>query len=141
MQTNGGYWAGCTFGYGAMASIPGSHYDIYAGGQTIHFGIVSGSGDPPLPILGDFNIEVITSPPTGHIKTPDGYQGVVLLSESGNALWALHGDYQVVDNGGNDSIFAGDGNVSIIGGAGDTIVGATGPRHRTDDSDREKGVH
>src|SRR5258705_11799209 len=75
------------------------------------------------------------------MKTPDGYQGVVLLSNSGNALWALRGECEVVVNGGNDSIFAGDGNVSIIGGVGDTIVGATGAPHRTDDGGWETDLH
>jgi Ca2+-binding RTX toxin-like protein len=38
----------------------------------------------------------------------------------------VHGDFQVTDIGGNDSIVAGDGNVTIIGAAGDTIRGGTG---------------
>src|SRR5437763_3282317 len=109
-----------------MASIPGSHYDVYAGGQTINFGVTSTPGNPPPPVPGDFNIEVIVPPSNANVNTPAGYQGVVRLSNGGATLVLGHGNFQVTDNGGNDSIVAGDGNFTIIGAAGDTIKGGTG---------------
>ena len=41
-------------------------------------------------------------------------------------LTLLHGTYGVVDAGGSNNIFAGDGDVSIGGAQGDTITGGTG---------------
>src|SRR3954451_7287514 len=105
----------------SMASIPGSHYNIFAGGQAVNFGVTSDPNNVPAPVPGDFNLEVITNPSgTGSFSTASGYQGLAVLSNSGSVFTAGHGDYGIQDTGGNDSIFAGDGNVSIFGALGDT---------------------
>jgi len=46
------------FGVG-MASIPGSHYDIYAPGQTVDFGLTYDANSFAPPVSGEFNLEVI----------------------------------------------------------------------------------
>jgi len=110
-----------------MASVPGSHYNVFAGNQTVHFGVTSDPNNVPAPISGNFNLEVITNASgTGSFSTASGYQGLAILSADGHTFTALHGDYGVVDTGGNDSIFAGDGNIAIGGAVGDTITGGTG---------------
>jgi len=38
-----------------MASIPGSHYNIFAGNQVVNFGVTTDPNNPPAPIPGDFN--------------------------------------------------------------------------------------
>src|SRR5437762_3961773 len=110
-----------------MASIPGSHYNIFAGNQVVNFGVTTDPNNPPAPIPGDFNLEVVSNASgTGSFTTASGYQGLSVLSTDGLVLTAEHGNYGVVDAGGNDSIFAGDGNVTIGGAVGDTITGGTG---------------
>ena len=106
-----------------MASVPGSHYSIFAGNQVVNFGFTADPNNVPAPVAGDFNLEVITNASgTGSFATFSGYQGLAVLSNSGSVFTAEHGDYGVQDTGGNDSIFAGDGNVSILGALGDTLT-------------------
>lgn len=38
----------------------------------------------------------------------------------------MHGDYGIIDTGANHRIWAGDGNVSILGASNDTLNGGTG---------------
>jgi Ca2+-binding RTX toxin-like protein len=110
-----------------MASIPGSHYDVFAGSQTVNFGVTSDPNNVPAPVPGDFNLEVVTSASgTDSFTTAPGYQGLAILSADGHTLTPLHGDFGVVDAGGSDSIVAGDGNLLIGGAPGDTIIGGTG---------------
>src|ERR1700730_5733695 len=98
-----------------MVSIPGSQYDVFAGGQTINFGITSDPNNVPPPVGGDFNLEVVVNATgTGSYNTASGYQGRAILSTDGHTLTLLHGDdYKVTDDGsnggGNDHIFLGDG--------------------------------
>ena len=110
-----------------MASIPGSHYDIFAPGQTVNIAVTPDPNSVPPPVPGGFNLEVITNA-TGIDKlTPaTGYQGLAILSANGQVLSALHGNYGVVDNGGNDLIILGDGRDTVRGAYGDTLVGGTG---------------
>src|SRR5690348_1872594 len=110
-----------------MASVPGSHYNIFAGSQTVNFGVTSDPNNVPPPVAGDFNLEVVTNASgTGSFSTASGYQGLAVLSNSGVVFTAEHGDYGLIDSGGSDSIFAGDGNLQIQGAPGDTITGGTG---------------
>jgi len=110
-----------------MASLPGSHYNVFAGNQIVHFGVTTDPNNVPAPVAGNFNLEVITNASgTGSFSTASGYQGLAVLSTNGSVFTAGHGDYGIQDTGGNDSIFAGDGNVSVLGAAGDTITGGTG---------------
>ena len=108
-----------------MAFIPGTTYDIFvATGQAIFIGVTSDPNNPPTPIPGDFNLEVV--PPNtvgGSVTTAPGYQGLAFLSAGGQTLTASHGDFGIVDGGGNDSITLGDGNTSVLGAPGDTLVG------------------
>jgi hypothetical protein len=82
-----------------MASITGSQYDVFAGGQTINFGITSDPNNVPPPVGGDFNLEVVVN------ATGTG-------SSSGNPADTIHGG-----TGGNET---------IVGGTGDTITGGSG---------------
>src|SRR5436189_67779 len=78
------------FGVG-MASIPGSHYDVFAGSQTVNFGVTADPNNVPAPVSGDFNLEVVTNATgTGSFLTAPGYQGLAILSADGNTLTALH---------------------------------------------------
>jgi hypothetical protein len=114
-----------------MASIPGSHYDVFAPGQTVNFNLTydPNSFGPPVP--GEFNLEVIINATgTGNYPTPPGYQGVLIESVPGKTVpptvTMLHGNYGLVDAGGNDQIFLGDGSESVQGASGDTLAGGTG---------------
>src|SRR6267154_1118043 len=110
-----------------MASIPGSHYNVFVSNQIVNFGMTTDPNNVPAPVAGNFNLEVITNASgTGSFSTASGYQGLAIISTNGSVFTAAHGSYGVQDTGGNDSIFAGDGNVSILGAAGDTITGGTG---------------
>ena len=112
-----------------MASIPGSHCDIFAGGQPINFGVTNDPNNvpPASTVPGTFNLEVVVnSSGTGSFSTPKGYQGVAILSTDGHTLTALHGSYDVTDAGNNDLIILGDGNESVLGATGDTLQGGSG---------------
>src|SRR5436305_2813283 len=114
-----------------MASIPGSHYDIYAPGQTVNFGLTYDANSFAPPVSGEFNLEiVINATGTGNYPTPPGYQGVLIESVPGKTIpptvTMLHGNYGLVDGAGNDRIFLGDGSESIGGALGDTLAGGTG---------------
>jgi Ca2+-binding RTX toxin-like protein len=110
-----------------MASIPGGQYTFFAAGQAVNV-VTTSDGTPlPPPILGDFNLALITSPsdPPG---MPPGYQGVALESADGRTIDLLRGNYGVkIADGGPHTIIAGTGNDSIQGGNGpDTIFGGSG---------------
>src|SRR5258707_3429725 len=107
-----------------MASIPGSHYNVFVSNQIVNFGMTTDPNNVPAPVAGNFNLEVITNASgTGSFSTASGYQGLAIISTNGSVFTAAHGSYGVQDTGGNDRIFAGDGNGSIQGAAGDTITG------------------
>src|SRR5947207_15718973 len=111
-----------------MASIPGSHYEIFAPGQTVNFGLTYDPNSFAPPVPGEFNLEVIiNSTGTGNYPTPPGYQGVFIESVPGKTIpptvTMLDGDYRLVDSGGNDRIIVGDGIESVGGALGDTLVG------------------
>src|SRR6267142_204550 len=119
-----------------MASIPGGQYNVLAqGGQQVNVVTTSDGNNLPPPILGQFNLEVITggSIPPG---IPAGYQGVAVLSDNGQTInmaygdWALHvtGDPTVIGGAGHDTIYGGDAPTLIIGGSGpETNIGGSGP--------------
>jgi len=112
-----------------MASVPGSHYDVFVTtGQTANFGVTSDPNSVRAAVSGEFNLEVVTNGNgTGSVATAPGYQGLAILAPDGRVLTAAHGDYGIVDNpGASDLITLGDGNVSVGGASGDTILGGTG---------------
>src|SRR5438067_8923245 len=75
-----------------MASIPGSHYDIFAPKQTVNFGVTTDPNNVPAPVAGAFNLEVVTNGTgTGSFTTAPGYQGLAVLSADGHTLTLLHG--------------------------------------------------
>ena len=119
-----------------MASIPGGQYNVFAqGGQQVNVAMTTGGDNPPPPLPGQFNLEVITggAVPPG---LPAGYQGVALLSDNGQTINMLYGDWAVnltgdptvIGGTGNDTITAGGAPALIIGGSGsDLINGGSGP--------------
>src|SRR5207248_4618792 len=114
-----------------MASIPGSHYDIFAPNQTVDMALTYDANSAAPPVSGEFILEiVINSTGTGNYPTPPGYQGVLIETPPGKGfpptLTMLHGNYGLVDGAGNDRIFLGDGSESIGGALGDTLAGGTG---------------
>src|SRR5205085_733592 len=114
-----------------MASIPGSHYDIFAPNQTVDMALTYDANSAAPPVSGEFNLEVvINSTGTGNYPTPPGYQGVLIETPPGKGfpptVTMLHGNYGLVDAGGNDQIYLGDGSESIGGALGDTLAGGTG---------------
>src|SRR5438067_1165897 len=111
-----------------MASIPGSHYDIFAPNQTVDMALTYDANSAAPPVSGEFNLEiVINSTGTGNYPTPPGYQGVLIETPPGKGfpatLTMLHGNYGLVDGAGNDRIFLGDGNETSAGASGETITG------------------
>src|SRR5439155_26297558 len=114
-----------------MASIPGSHYEIFAPGQTVNFGLTYDANSFAPPVPGEFNLEVIINATgTGNYPTPPGYQGVLIESVPGKTIpptvTMLHGEHLLIDAAGHDRIFLGDGSESVQGTAGDTLAGRTG---------------
>src|SRR5690349_6234096 len=114
-----------------MAPIPGSHYDIFAPSQTVDMALTYDANSAAPPVSGEFNLEVvINSTGTGNYPTPPGYQGVLIETPPGKGVpptvTMLHGNYGLVDGGGNDRIFLGDGSESVQGASGDTLAGGTG---------------
>jgi Ca2+-binding RTX toxin-like protein len=116
-----------------MASIPGSHYDIFAGNQTVNIAVTFDPNSVAPPVPGDFNLEVvINSTGTGSGTPAAGYQGLAFLSTDTHTLTALHGNFGIVDGGSNDLVILGDGSVSIAGASGDTLQGGSGPNQFLD---------
>jgi hypothetical protein len=120
-----------------MPNIPGTNYNVFVTtGQTINFGVTADPNNPPPPVPGDFNLEVIVNATgTGSFNTAGGYQGLAILSSDGHTLTLLHGDYGVVDKtSGINRLFLGDGNESVGGAAGDSITGGSGNHQFVDGS-------
>src|SRR5205814_1422192 len=110
------------------SSPPSPQYVFFAPGQTMNVGATTDPNNPPPPVSGDFNLElVLNATGTGSYMTAPGYQGLAIRSADGHTLTMLHGDYGAVDNGAGNTIFLGDGSESIGGAIGDTIQGGSGP--------------
>src|SRR3984893_11934273 len=110
-----------------MASISGGQYSFFAGGQAVNVVTTPDGTNLPPPVLGQFNLELITSlgDPPG---IPAGYQGVAMESADGRTMDLVAGNYGVrVGGGGPHTIIAGAGNDTIYGGSGpETIRGGSG---------------
>jgi hypothetical protein len=108
---------------------------FFAPGQALNLVTTTTGTNLPPAIPGEFNLEQIANGTgSGSYASAPGYQGVVLVSSDGRTLNLLHGDYGLVDSGGNDSIAAGDGSVSIGGAVGDTLLGGSGANQFLDGS-------
>jgi hypothetical protein len=91
---------------------------FFAPGQTLNLVTTTTGTNLPPAIPGEFNLEQIANGTgSGSYATAPGYQGVVLVSFDGRTLNLLHGDYGLVDSGGNETIW---------GAATDTIRGGSG---------------
>ncbi|HEY4472559.1 MAG TPA: hypothetical protein VGN21_15390, partial [Stellaceae bacterium] len=126
-----------------MALIPGTNYDVFVTtGQTINFGVTSDPNNPPPPVPGDYNLEVVVNGTgTGSFATAPGYQGLAILSTDMHTLTLLHGDYGVVDHGPTaNTIILGDGNETIGGAFGDTVIGGTGASQFIDATRGEESI-
>src|SRR4051794_23038879 len=112
-----------------MASTPGSQY-VFTADQTVNVVRIEPGSDPnnpPPPVPGQFNLELIIQPSGTNFPTPSGYQGAaVAQGTNGETLTLLAGNFAVMDNASGDLINAGSGNQTITGGANDTINGGTG---------------
>jgi hypothetical protein len=115
-----------------MASVPGGKYS-FAAVQPVNLVLTPDGTNVPSPIAGDFNLEIFTAT-NGTLAA--GYQGSAFapggkFDASGNVLAASitlgSGAFSVDDTGGDDSITAGSGNQTVVGGFGDTITGDSGP--------------
>ena len=85
-----------------MASIPGSHYDIFAPNQPVNMALTYDANSAAPPVSGEFNLEVvINSTGTGDYPIAQGYQGVLIETPPGKGspatLTMLHGNYGLVD--------------------------------------------
>ena len=71
-----------------MPNIPGTNYNVFVTtGQTIKFGVTSDPNNPPSPVPGDFNLEVVVNATgTGTYSTAPGYQGLAILSTDTHTL-------------------------------------------------------
>ena len=70
-----------------MATVPGTHYDVFAPGQVINFGQTYDANSFAPPVPGEFNLEVmINATGTGNYATPPGYQGVLIESVPGKTV-------------------------------------------------------
>src|SRR5437868_1621592 len=115
------------------ASCQGRNTSSSRLGQPINVATTTDPNNPPPPVSGDFNLElVLNATGTGSYMTAPGYQGLAIRSADGHTLTMLHGDYGVVDNGAGNLILLGDGSESIGGAIGDTIQGGSGPNQFLD---------
>jgi Ca2+-binding RTX toxin-like protein len=113
--------------------VPGSQYVFFAPDQPINVATTTDPNNPPPPVPGDFNLEVVVNATgTGSYATAPGYQGLAIRSTDGHTLTMLHGDYGAVDNGAGNTIFLGDGSGSVGGAFGDTVLGGSGPNQFLD---------
>src|SRR5437660_1735594 len=105
-----------------MASIPGGQYHFFASGQAVNVATTPDGTNLPPPVLGQFNLELVTSAsdPPG---IPAGYQGVAVESAGGKTMELMAGNYGVRAFGsGAHTIIAGTGNDTIYGGSGDDVI-------------------
>src|SRR5437764_10979325 len=104
-----------------MASLVGGQYTFRtAAGDLISPAFAAANGQPPAPVAGQFNLELIIQPNPAALSVPAGYQGAATISSTGQALQLLGGSLQVFDSSGGNSITApstGD-SVTIFGGNG-----------------------
>jgi hypothetical protein len=105
---------------------------VFAATQPINLALTPDGSNLPPPVNGDFNLEVFTAT---NGATTAGYQGSALapggtLASNGDlvapSLTLNAGDFAVTDLGNHDSITAGNGNETIVGGSFDTITGGNG---------------
>lgn len=61
-----------------MALIPGTTYDIFVTtGKAVFIGVTTDPNNPPPPVPGDFNLEVVVSDSANlSVATASGYQGI-----------------------------------------------------------------
>src|SRR5258708_37828675 len=116
-----------------MASVTGGQYQQYlftAPSQDLNLVTTPDGKNLPPPTVNTFNLELVISPKNTPTTSPLYDGGAYFKSGDVQALHLLNGDFQVVDDstqgGGNDAIFAGSGNQTIIGAPGDTITGGNG---------------
>jgi hypothetical protein len=77
--------------------VPGSQYVFFAPGQPINVATTTDPNNPPPPVPGDFNLElVVNATGTGSVAAAPGYQGLAIRSTDGHTVTLLHGDYGVV---------------------------------------------
>jgi len=116
-----------------MSAIGWTTRTYFAPGLPLNLVYTATGSNLPAPMAGQFNLELFNNGTgTGSIATAPGYQGVALVSSDGRTISLLHGDYGLVDTGGNNLIVLGDGSGSIGGTTGDTILGGTGPNQFID---------
>jgi Ca2+-binding RTX toxin-like protein len=120
-----------------MATVPGSHFVVTAPGQPVNVvETMTGVGLPPT-VPGAFNLEVFIGGAASSNVAPS-YQGLAVLSPSGQELDLVSGTFAVTDNGaGNDTLSAFGANETIVGGAAgvtlnlfgnsETAQGGSGP--------------
>ena len=61
-----------------MALIPSTTYDIFVTtGKAVFIGVTTDPNNPPPPVPGDFNLEVVVSDSANlSVATASGYQGI-----------------------------------------------------------------
>ncbi|HVH79254.1 MAG TPA: hypothetical protein VM782_07685 [Stellaceae bacterium] len=110
-----------------MASIPGSHF--IASTSTLPVNVVETSGGAlPPPKAGEFNLEVWTGNPASAPTTPaQGYQGLAVLSHSGQKIDLIAGAFAITDQGnGQDTINAKGDQETISGGTANVTLNLFG---------------
>ena len=113
-----------------MASPPGGQY-VFSSIDPVNLALSADSTFPPA--TNEFDIAVFTTTPTA--SPPADYEGAAIALGGtlvndflvADSLTLLGGNYLVSDAGGLDTITAGSGDQSIVGGSFTTIVGGTGP--------------
>lgn len=129
-----------------MASIPGSQFYVFPPPPGMPVNVVETSnGDVPPAQPGSFNFEVYTGPLPGPTVPASGYQGLADLTDNGDQLNLISGQFTImglgaqnVINGGpgddtiyffnsDDTIGPGTGNENIlVTGNGEVVAGGSG---------------
>jgi hypothetical protein len=100
-----------------MATIPGSHFTVKAGGVLNIVETATGKGLAP-PVPGASNLEVYTGSSPVTPPLAPGYQGLAVLTAGGQQLDLHSGTYAVTDNGtGKDTLSAFGSHETIAGGS------------------------
>ncbi len=114
-------------GWNSTPTAALNRFSFFTSSQSVNVGVTPDGSNPPPPVAGVFNLELVTSPAGTSYPAPPGYQGVAILpGGTGQAVQLLSGDFTVVDMSFGSSITLGSGTQTAVGGKGDTITGGSG---------------
>src|ERR1700683_1947699 len=132
-----------------MATVPGSQFTLNAAMPVIVVETTTGTGLPPA-VAGDFNAEAFIGATVSAPAIAAGYQGLGVLSPSGQELDLISGAFAATDNGTNDTLSTYGSDETITGsssgtslnliGENDTAIGGRGADTITGSGNLDSGI-